>query len=118
MLEPHSTSIQDRDGGGPLLQISRRIFAFIQRGFADSGYASEEVAEATLIAVEIVRKIPDQVGFVVNPLGRRTVLRLDAIEDWQRTSRQPSITPASSSIPLPSCSLSDVSLLHDFRNRL
>jgi transposase len=67
VLEPHSTSIQDRDGGGPLLQISRRIFAFIQRVFADSGYASEKVAEATLIAVEIVRKNPDQVGFVVNP---------------------------------------------------
>ena len=74
VLEPHSTSIQDCDGGGPLLQISRRIFPFIQRGFADSGYASEKVAEATLIAVEIVRKNPDQVGFVVNP--RRWVVEL------------------------------------------
>ena len=46
---------------------SRRIFPFIQRAFADSGYAGEKVAKATLIAVEIVRKNPDQVGFVVNP---------------------------------------------------
>ena len=46
---------------------SRRIFPFIQRVFADSGYAGEKVATATLIAVEIVRKNPDQIGFAVNP---------------------------------------------------
>jgi putative transposase len=58
---------RDRDGGGPLLRASRRIFPFIQRVFADSAYAGEKVAKATLIAVEIVRKNPDQVGFAVNP---------------------------------------------------
>ena len=58
VLEPHPASIQDRDGGGPLLRASRRIFPFIQRVFADSGYAGEKVAKATLIAVEIVRKNP------------------------------------------------------------
>ena len=47
-------------------EVSRRIFPFIQRVFADSGYASEKVAKATLIAVEIVRKNPDQVRFAVN----------------------------------------------------
>jgi transposase len=67
VLEPHPASIQDRDGGGPLLRSSRRIFPFIQRVFADSGYLGEKVAKATLIAVEIVRKNPDQVGFAVNP---------------------------------------------------
>src|ERR1700690_3612945 len=67
MLEPHPASIQDRDGGGPLLRASRRIFPFIQRVFADSGYAGEKVAKATLIAVEIVRKNPDQIGFAVQP---------------------------------------------------
>ena len=46
---------------------SRRVFPFIERVFADSGYAGEKVAKATLIAVEIVRKNPDQVGFAVNP---------------------------------------------------
>src|SRR6266702_2035367 len=55
VLEPHPASIQDRDGGGPLLQVSRRIFPFIERFFGDSGYAGEKVAKATLIAVEIVR---------------------------------------------------------------
>ena len=67
VLEPHPASIQDRDGGGPLLRASRRIFPFIQRVFADSGYAGEKVAKATLIAVEIVRKNPNQVGFAVQP---------------------------------------------------
>ena len=30
VLESHPASIQDRDGGGPLLRVSRRIFPFIQ----------------------------------------------------------------------------------------
>ena len=34
---------------------------------ADSGYAGEKVAKATFLAVESVRKNPDQVGFAVNP---------------------------------------------------
>jgi putative transposase len=67
VLEPHPASIQDRDGGGPLLRASRRIFPFIQQVFADSGYAGAKVAEATVIAVEIVRKNPDQIGFAVQP---------------------------------------------------
>ena len=49
------------------LRASRRIFPFTQRVFADSGYAGEKVAKTTLIAVEIVRKNPGQVGFAVNP---------------------------------------------------
>ena len=52
---------------GPLLRASRRIFPFIERVFADSGYAGEKVAKATLIAVEIVRKNPDQISFAVQP---------------------------------------------------
>ncbi|MEX2649701.1 MAG: IS5 family transposase [Alphaproteobacteria bacterium] len=67
VIEPHPASIQDRDGGGPLLGVSRRAFPFIEKLFADSGYAGERVARATIIAVEIVRKNPDQVGFAVNP---------------------------------------------------
>jgi transposase len=46
---------------------SKGWLPFIRRFFADSGYAGEKVAKATLIAVEIVRKNPDQVGFAVNP---------------------------------------------------
>ena len=48
-------------------RVSRCVFPFIQRVFADSGYAGDKVTTATLIAVEIVRKNPNQVGFAVNP---------------------------------------------------
>ena len=47
--------------------LSRGSFRFIEKVFADSGYAGEKVATATVIAVEIVRKSPDQVGFAVQP---------------------------------------------------
>jgi transposase len=66
-LEPHPASIQDRDGGSALLQASRGLFPFIAKVFADSGYAGEKVANATCIAVEIVRASPDQIGFAVQP---------------------------------------------------
>lgn len=67
VLEPHPADIQDRDGGGPLLAASRHAFPFIEKVFADSGYAGDRVASATTIAVEIVRKNPGQVGFAVQP---------------------------------------------------
>jgi transposase len=120
VLEPHPASIQDRDGGGPLLRASRRIFPFIQRVFADSGYAGEKVTTATLIAVEIVRKNPDQVA---SPSTRGagssngSLPGLGEIGDWQKTSRQPSTPHAPSSTPHPSCCSCGGSLvLHDFRN--
>ena len=72
LLEPHPADIQDRDGGGPLLQASRSLFPFIERVFADGGYDHERVTTATGILVEIVRKLAGQVGFVV--LKRRWVV--------------------------------------------
>jgi hypothetical protein len=50
VIEPHPASVQDRDGGGPLLSLSRRSFPFIERVFADAGYAGERVAGATSVA--------------------------------------------------------------------
>lgn len=67
VLDPHPASIQDRDGAGPLLQASRALYPFIERVFADGAYNHERVTTATSIAVEIVRKLPGQVGFVVLP---------------------------------------------------
>ena len=67
LLQVHPASVQDRDGAVPLLQASRRSFPFIERAFADSAYAAERVADATCIAIEIVRKPVDQVGFAVHP---------------------------------------------------
>lgn len=60
-------SVQDRDGAVPLLSASRRRFPFVACAFADTAYAGDRVANATSIAVEIVRKPPDQVGFAVHP---------------------------------------------------
>ena len=67
VLFPHPASIQDRDGAGPVLQASRRPFPFIRKVFADAGYQGPRVADATSIAVEIVKRKPDQVGFAVQP---------------------------------------------------
>jgi len=50
-----------------VLKASRRRFPFIEKVFADGVYAGEKVAGATSIVVEIVRKLPDQVGFQVLP---------------------------------------------------
>ncbi len=49
------------------LRLSRRSFPFIATAFAASGYAGEAPAQATSIAIEIVKKPPDQVGFAVHP---------------------------------------------------
>lgn len=66
-LHAHPASVQDRDGAGPLLKASRPRFPFIERVFADSGYAGPRVAKATRVTVEIVRKQPGQIGFAVQP---------------------------------------------------
>ena len=75
-LQVGPADIQDRDGAVPLLQASRPSFPFIERVFADSAYAGERVANATRIAVEIVRKIDGQIGFQVH--RRRWVERFFA----------------------------------------
>src|SRR4029077_7873224 len=67
LLFAHPANIQDRDAAGPLLSVSRRFWPFVQTAFADSAYDAERVATATDVALEIVRKPPDQVGFAVQP---------------------------------------------------
>src|SRR6185436_16313859 len=61
VLRPHDAAIQDRDGAGLVLKASRRSFPFIERVFADSGYAGDKVASASCIVVEIVRAKPGQI---------------------------------------------------------
>ncbi|WBV42546.1 IS5 family transposase [Pseudoroseomonas cervicalis] len=67
VLCSHSAGIQDRDGAVPTLKASRKRFPFIQKVFADSGYAGERVAKATCITPEIIRKPKGQIGFAVQP---------------------------------------------------
>jgi len=67
-----SQSVKTTEAGGPrgavpLLRASQPSSPFIELVIADSAYATERVASATSIAIEIVRKNPDQVGFTVQP---------------------------------------------------
>ena len=72
VIEPQPANVQDRDGAVPVLRLSRRSFPFVAKAFADAGYAGDQLATATLVPVEIVRKPPNQVGFAVHP--RRWVI--------------------------------------------
>src|SRR3954451_13308500 len=84
LLFAHPADIQDRDGAGPLLKASRRFWPFIRTAFADSAYDAERVATATSIAVEIVRKHPDQVGFA----SSRDATAISAARTTPAESRQ------------------------------
>ena len=67
VIQVHPANVQDRDGAIPLLRESRRSFPFVELVFADSAYNADRVRDATSIAIEIVKKLADQVGFVVLP---------------------------------------------------
>jgi putative transposase len=74
VLRSHSAGIQDRDGAVPTLQASRKRFPFIEKVFADGGYAGERVEQATCITPEVIRKPKGQIGFAVQP--RRWVVEV------------------------------------------
>ncbi len=63
--------IRNRDGAGPLLRASRPSWPFVQCVFADAGYQGPQVAAASPIRVEIVRKPEGQVGFEPPRVCRR-----------------------------------------------
>ena len=67
VLQSHSADVQDRDGAIPLLKASRRRFPFVTLAYVDTAYAAKRVAAATSIAIEVVRRIPGQIGFEVHP---------------------------------------------------
>jgi transposase len=54
------------------LRSSRGAFPFIKKVFVEISFAGDKVATAAVIAVQIVRKNPDWVGFAVRP--RRSVV--------------------------------------------
>ena len=59
------------------MRVSRALYPFIQRVFADSAYNHKRVTKATCITIEIVHKPPGQDGFAVHP-RRRVVERFFA----------------------------------------
>jgi putative transposase len=67
VIQAHAADIQDRDGAVPLLQASRQSFPFVELAFADSAYNADRVRDATCITIEVVKKLPDQVGFQILP---------------------------------------------------
>jgi transposase len=67
VIHVHPADVQDRDGAVPLLKASRKSFPFVELAFTDSAYAARRVNDATCIAIEVVKKIANQVGFQVLP---------------------------------------------------
>ena len=50
VLDPQAADVQDRDGAGPVLRLSRRTFPFIAKAFADAGYAGDKPAMAIIVS--------------------------------------------------------------------
>lgn len=67
VIHAQPADVQDRDGALPLLKASRKSFPFVEFAFADSAYSARRVKDATRIAIEVVKKIANQVGFQVLP---------------------------------------------------
>ena len=67
VIQVHRADVQDRDGAIPLLKASRKSFPFVELAFADSSYAAQRVNDATSIAIEVVHRLADQIGFQVLP---------------------------------------------------
>jgi transposase len=65
-----AASVQDRDGGRQVIELLRKKLPSVRHIFADGGYSGElvKIAQRTWkIAVEIVKRAPDQKGFAVLP---------------------------------------------------
>jgi transposase len=66
----HPADIQDRDGAFHLLRRARRLFPFIERIFADGGYAGRKMAMTVwrtgAWSLQIVKR-SDAAGFEVLP---------------------------------------------------
>ena len=65
-----AASVQDRDGAHQLLALLRERFSTITLVWADSGYAGRLVVwakQALCLAVTVIKRTDDTVGFVVLP---------------------------------------------------
>jgi transposase len=74
-VEVHAADVQDRDGAKGVLKRSRARFPFVEKVYADGGYAGRLVQWAqdkTHVALEIVKRPPGAKGFVV--IRRRWVV--------------------------------------------
>ncbi len=62
-----SQSVKTTESGGPRGYDAGKKIKGRKRHALDAGYDHERVTTATTMIVEIVRKLPDQVGFTVLP---------------------------------------------------
>ena len=76
----HPADVQDRDGAFQLLRRARRLFPFIERIFADGGYAGKKMALVVWrTGAWRLRNVKRSDGFEVLPKGwnRRTNFCVD-----------------------------------------
>ena len=69
-MQVHGADFQDRDGSKGVLKRSRKRHPFVQRGYADGGYAGRLFTWAkdkTPTVLEIVRRNATAKGFEVLP---------------------------------------------------
>jgi transposase len=87
--------LHDSHGGVALLRVSRRLWPFLARCFADRAYTGARIGGATPIRVQIVGAHPGQRSFTVQP--RRWVI--ERTFGWLgrccRLARDHEATPAS-----------------------
>ena len=94
-----AASVQDRDGGRPVLTRLRYAMRSVVLVFADGGYAGKLIAWAQQVAgvvIEVVRKPADQQGFAVLPrrwVVERTFAWLTRCPASTTTTSAPSSTP-------------------------
>ena len=63
----HALVITDRERVGPLLQASRRLFPFIERGMLMADMPANASPPRPASSSKSVAKSPDQIGFAVLP---------------------------------------------------
>lgn len=69
-VEVHAADVQDRDGAKGVLKRSRVRFPFVEKVYADNGYAGclvQGAQDKTHVALVIVKRLPGAKGFVVIP---------------------------------------------------
>lgn len=98
-LAVHDADLQDRDGAQDVLVRLFQQFQDLVKLFADSSYTGEELAKWVhkhFADLEIVRKRPEQVGFVVHAKHWLVEHLFGWLERWRRLSKDFEVKPRNS----------------------
>ena len=122
LIEPHPASIQDRDGGGPLLQASRCLFLSSSGSLlmADMPANASPPRPASSSKSSPRARIRSALLFCrADGWSSGSLPGSAATEGLPKISRPASTPPGPSFTPLPSCCSHAASRgTHEFRNRL